>query len=77
MDLTLVPQKPPALNGVDGLSQKSAAAGNASYYYSITRLQTEGTVRIGDDQFAVSGLSWLDREWGSSALSGERGGWDW
>jgi predicted secreted hydrolase len=77
LNLTLVPQTPPVLNGVNGLSQKSAEAGNASYYYSITRLQTEGTVRIGDDEFAVSGLSWLDREWGSSALSAEQEGWDW
>jgi predicted secreted hydrolase len=77
LNLTLVPQRPPVLNGVKGLSQKSAEAGNASYYYSITRLQTEGTVRIGDDEFAVSGLSWLDREWGSSALSAEQEGWDW
>jgi predicted secreted hydrolase len=77
LDLTLIPQKPPVLNGVNGLSQKSAEAGNASYYYSITRLRTEGSVRIGHDKFAVSGLSWLDREWGSSALSGEQEGWDW
>ena len=77
LDLTLVPRKPPVLNGVDGLSQKSAEAGNASYYYSITRLQTEGTLQIGDDDFDVSGLSWLDREWGSNALSDEQEGWDW
>ncbi len=77
LSLTLTPQKAPVLNGVDGLSQKAAATGNASYYYSITRLQTEGTVRLGDEEFLVSGLSWLDREWGSSALSDEQQGWDW
>jgi len=77
LQLTLEPNKPPVLNGVDGLSQKAAAAGNASYYYSITRLETQGSVRIGERVFAVSGLSWLDREWGSSALSGEQEGWDW
>ena len=77
IDLTLVPQKPPVLNGVNGLSQKAAMAGNASYYYSITRLETDGTVLIGDDELNVSGLSWLDREWGSSALSADQEGWDW
>lgn len=77
LNLTLVPQKPPVLNGVNGLSQKAAMAGNASYYYSITRLLTEGTVQIGDDEYLVSGLSWLDREWGSNALSREQEGWDW
>jgi len=73
----LAAKKPVVLNGIDGLSQKSADAGNASYYYSITRLQTDGTVHIGDEAYAVSGLSWLDREWGSSALSAQQEGWDW
>lgn len=77
VSLTLTPQKAPVLNGVDGLSQKAAREGNASYYYSITRLQTEGIVQIGGDEFLVNGLSWLDREWGSSALSAEQQGWDW
>jgi len=77
LNLTLVPQKPPVLNGENGLSQKAAAAGNASYYYSITRLQTQGTLKIGDREFVVSGLSWLDREWGSSGLSRDQEGWDW
>ena len=77
LNLTLVPQKQPVLNGVNGLSQKAAMAGNASYYYSIPRLQTNGTVQIGDNVFEVDGLSWLDREWGSSALSSDQEGWDW
>jgi predicted secreted hydrolase len=77
LDLTLVPQKPPVLNGVNGLSQKAAMAGNASYYYSITRLQTEGTLQIGEVEYVVSGLSWLDREWGSNGLSRDQEGWDW
>ena len=77
LNLTLVPQKPPVLNGVNGLSQKAAMTGNASYYYSVTRLQTEGTVQIGAEKFPVSGLSWLDREWGSNALSRDQEGWDW
>jgi predicted secreted hydrolase len=77
VNLTLLPQKSPVLNGENGLSQKAATPGNASYYYSITRLHTEGTVQIGGDEFRVSGLSWLDREWGSSALSDDQEGWDW
>lgn len=77
LDLRLVPLKPPVLNGRNGLSRKSAEPENASYYYSISRLQTEGTINIGDDRFAVSGLSWLDREWSSSALSAGQVGWDW
>lgn len=77
LSLELVAGKAPVLNGVNGLSQKSAEAGNASYYYSITRWQTDGQVRLGNDEFTVSGLSWLDREWSSSALASDQQGWDW
>jgi predicted secreted hydrolase len=65
------------LNGINGLSQKSAEAGNASYYYSITRMQSTGILQIGPQKYAVEGLSWLDREWSSSALSADQQGWDW
>jgi predicted secreted hydrolase len=77
LEIALTATKAPALNGVDGLSQKSAEPGNASYYYSITRWHTEGSLRIGEDEFRVSGLSWLDREWSSSALAADQLGWDW
>ena len=77
IDLELTPLKPPILNGVAGLSQKSANHGNASYYYSITRLQTEGNLSIGEREYTVSGLSWLDREWSTSALAADQDGWDW
>ncbi|MGI9238755.1 MAG: lipocalin-like domain-containing protein [Woeseiaceae bacterium] len=77
IDLALTALKPPVLNGIDGLSQKSADPGNASYYYSITRLQTEGSLRIGERNYNVSGLSWLDREWSTSSLAANQVGWDW
>jgi predicted secreted hydrolase len=77
LHLDLSAQKPPVLNGIDGLSQKSAERGNASYYYSITRLHSEGRLQIDDETFEVTGLSWLDREWSSSALSADQQGWDW
>ena len=56
LDIWLTAAKPPVLNGVDGLSQKSAEPGNASYYYSITRWLTDGTLRLRDDEFRVSGI---------------------
>ena len=77
VDLSLTAAKPPVLNGNAGLSQKSAAPGNASYYYSMTRWLTDGSLRLGDDTFRVSGLSWLDREWSTSALAADQVGWDW
>ena len=69
LNLNLIADKPPVLNGTGGLSQKSAAEGNASYYYSISRLRSEGTLRIAGETHSVSGVSWLDREWSSSALA--------
>jgi predicted secreted hydrolase len=77
IDLNLVAEKPVVLNGKDGVSQKSAELGNASYYYSIPRLRSDGRLRIDGSQYSVSGLSWLDREWGSSGLSRNQQGWDW
>ena len=69
--------KPMVLQGERGLSRKSATPGNASYYYSCTRLPTTGEVRIAQHSFGVEGDSWMDREWSSSALDREQAGWDW
>lgn len=77
VSVSLQALKAPVLNGLDGLSQKSHVPGNASYYYSVPRLQARGSLTIGGETHDVSGLAWLDREWGSSALSSEQVGWDW
>jgi predicted secreted hydrolase len=77
LELTLEPLRDPVLQGDGGLSQKSDEPGNASYYYSITRLATAGTVRSDGEAVAVTGVSWLDREWSTSALGEEQAGWDW
>ncbi len=71
------PTKPLVLQGEKGLSKKGAKAGNASYYYSYTRLPTQGKITIGADEFNVQGNSWFDREWSSSALDKDQQGWDW
>lgn len=65
------------LQGDNGYSRKSADPGNASYYYSATRLVTGGTVTVDGRTVDVSGTSWLDREWSTSALGPEQAGWDW
>lgn len=76
-DLEMNALKPVVLNGDQGLSRKSAAVGNASYYYALTRLDTHGILRVGDETHSVRGYSWLDREWSTSALAAEQAGWDW
>lgn len=77
LDLTLEAQKPLVLQGDQGWSPKGPGIGNASYYYSMTRLATEGTITIADQSHAVSGSSWMDREWSTSFLSETQTGWDW
>lgn len=65
------------LQGDEGLSQKGKQPGNASYYYSYTRLETEGKIFLEGKEFSVNGFSWMDREWSTSALSEDQKGWDW
>jgi predicted secreted hydrolase len=77
IDLALEQVKPPALQGDNGLSAKSGEIGNASYYYSLTRLLTNGTISIGERVYTVSGVSWKDHEFGTSALGKNAQGWDW
>ncbi len=77
IELVLDSSKTPVLHGEGGLSRKGSAPGNASYYYSLTRMPTSGTVRVAGQTFAVSGLSWMDREWSTSALEAGQVGWDW
>lgn len=69
--------KPIVLQGDEGLSQKGKQPGNASYYYSYTRLKTEGKIILDGKEFSVNGFSWMDREWSTSALSEDQAGWDW
>jgi len=80
--LTLQAVKPVVLQGDGGLSRKSADdVASASWYYSMTRLNSTGELRLSeadaDSVHAVSGYSWLDREWSTSALSARQSGWDW
>jgi len=70
-------EKPLILQGTHGLSQKSRAPGNASYYYSFTRLLTTGQIHMGNNIYQVTGLSWMDREWSTSTLAKNQIGWDW
>lgn len=77
IDLQLTETKPLVLQGHEGMSQKSSQPGNASYYYSFTRLTTTGQLTVQNTTFQVSGSSWMDREWSTSALSPEQAGWDW
>jgi predicted secreted hydrolase len=77
IDFKVKQLKPPTLQGDRGLSAKSPEPGNASYYYSLTRLETEGTLTVDGKTYTVSGTSWKDHEYSTSVLSKNAIGWDW
>ena len=77
LQLTLNAGKPLVLQGDAGLDPKGPEPGNASYYYSFTRLPAAGQVTVDGRSFAVAGSAWLDREWSTSVLGPDIQGWDW
>lgn len=77
LELELSAVKSLTRQGQDGWDRKGSEPGNASYYYSYTRLVARGRLRTGGTQFEVTGTAWMDREWSTSALAPELAGWDW
>jgi predicted secreted hydrolase len=76
-DLTLSEDRQAVLHGDHGYSQKGATPGNASEYYSLTRMPTDGTITIEGEPFKVRGASWMDHEFGTTFLEKYQQGWDW
>jgi len=66
IQLDLSPEKPLVLHGTNGISRKGEGAGQASHYYSFTRLDTKGQLTIGKESFEVTGTTWMDHEFGSA-----------
>jgi predicted secreted hydrolase len=75
--LELTPEKPPVIHGADGVSRKGEAQGEASHYYSFSRMRTEGALMLDGRAVPVTGESWMDHEFGSNQLGDEQIGWDW
>jgi len=75
--LDLSPGKPLVIHGNHGVSRKGMEAGQASHYYSFTRMKTTGKLTIGKESFDVTGTSWMDHEFGSADLGKNLVGWDW
>jgi predicted secreted hydrolase len=77
LELKLTSLKAPVLHGQNGLSQKGEGEGRASYYYSLTRMKTEGEITLDGKKEKIRGLSWMDHEFGSNQLREDQVGWDW
>jgi predicted secreted hydrolase len=77
LELDCEPTQPPLLEGIAGFSQKAAAPGSASYYYSLPHLRVSGQIARAGQRERVTGEAWLDHEWSSAYLEPAAQGWDW
>ena len=75
--LDLVPRKNPVVHGESGLSRKGEGPGEASCYYSISRLEASGNVTVAGLEKPVHGTAWMDHEFMNDPLGPGLAGWDW
>jgi len=74
LDLKLHSLKPPALHA--GKGWISFGPVGDSYYYSRTRMELSGSLGQAGKAEQVTGLAWMDHQWGDFILV-NGGGWDW
>ncbi len=76
-EATLKPSKKPVLNGIakDGVSFKDE--GEASRYFSYTRMEMEGDLIWNSATEHFNGAAWMDREFGTWTPTENQKGWDW
>ena len=78
-DLTLSQQGPPFLVWGTGVVPMPLTCGSAlqthNYYYSLTRLQASGTISIDGESFDVSGVTWMDHQYGAFTTAGKPVKW--
>ncbi len=72
--LLLQPGKPVVPHDGDGFIDYGN--GTFSWYYSRTRMPLEGILTVGGEDKLVSGVAWMDHQWGNFTTF-EDGGWDW
>ena len=73
VELQAVSRKPATLHDGTGLVDLGVAG--KTYYYSRTRLETSGVVSISGKAHSVSGMTWMDHQWGDFTTAAI--GWDW
>lgn len=74
-EASLTPLKNAVLNGRDGVSFKDA--GEASRYFSYTRMGMEGCLTRNGRWSRFTGSGWMDREFGTWTPTESQKGWDW
>jgi len=76
-ELDAIPQKPPVVQGVNGVSQKAEGIGHASHYISFTRMKSSGRIELNGITYQVDGDAWMDHEFFSESMNSDEVGWDW
>jgi predicted secreted hydrolase len=76
-EAALRPAKPPALNGHEGLGVSFKDHGEASRYFSYTRMEADGHITWGGETERFNGSAWMDREFGTWKTTENQKGWDW
>ncbi len=61
--------------GARGIQEMQNSPGDASYYFTMPNLRTEGTIFLHGETLPVKGLTWHDHQWGNFNLVGLK--WDW
>ena len=74
-EASLTPAKPVVLNGENGVSFKDE--GQASRYFSYTRMSMEGDLLRNGKVEHFTGSAWMDREFGTWEPTQNQKGWDW
>ncbi len=72
MDLRLTSLKEPLLEGGTGFVDLNS---KETYYYSLTNLRAEGTIRVGGRAIDVAGKAWMDHQWADASYCADR--WVW
>ena len=75
LELDLLPRQPYVLHGHDGIIQQGT--GGLSAYYSAPRLAARGVLTLKGKRVRVSGLGWLDHQWGNFGTSVGALKWNW
>jgi predicted secreted hydrolase len=76
-EASLVPTKPAALNGHEGVGVSFKDRGEASRYFSYTRIEASGRITWHGRTEAFGGAAWMDREFGTWKTTENQKGWDW
>lgn len=73
----LKPTKPPVLNGKGRKGVSFKDEGEASRYFSYTRMEMEGDLIWNGTAEHFTGSAWMDREFGTWTPTENQKGWDW